>query len=126
MSDIDYLKNIQVLANLNVGNVTNEFTVNLSGGPTYDLCIIRQINLVNASAATKPYSLWSDLSHSYVASIVSNNGLATVVPKTQIKLSNPLSGLYTFKFMEIGVGSYVATADVIDLILDLEFIKYKK
>ena len=130
--DIDYLQNVQISAQLNNGNVENEFTFNLTGLPSNgppDECIIRQISFITEDAATRPYCIWSDINSKYVASFVAVAGGAHTNPSTRIKLNNPLNGQYTFKVFEhdeFQLKYVPATGFKHFITLNLEFIRYKK
>ena len=129
MSDIDYIKNVQVLGDLNNGITNNEFTLNTVGysitNPP-DVMKLTQLNAVCSNVNTIMCSLWSDLSNSHIATFICENGVASISLSNTIKLNEPLIGLQTFKVYEFTNSKFEAIATDMVITINLEFIKYKK
>ena len=137
MSNIDYVKNVQIYKTFD--GTTNEIKYNVSGFPMNDppdVCIIKQINFMTDDVDTNIYSIWSDLVNDHVASFTTTNNYedekynAIVCPNTTIKLNRPVIGDITFSLLTFLPADPYKLQPIADtnatIVLNLEFIRYNK
>ena len=133
MSNIDYVKNVQIYKSFD--GTTNEFKYNISGFPMNDppdVCIIKQVNFITNDTSTNMYSVWSDLINDYIVSFITINNYtdeiynSSVCPNTTIKLNRPIVGDISFKINCISAQKLQPMTEQSVIILNLEFIRYKK
>ncbi|MDR3594613.1 hypothetical protein [Clostridium sp.] len=135
MSDIDYIKNVQVIGNLAVGASQFKFTAtNLPITNPPDVCIIKQISYLSNFTVSSTFSLWTDLTSSNVSSFSVYTGDYTVgplgittTPDIMIKLAGPIAGDVMFRLLEINAGGNFGeiTSDG-HITIQLEFVRYKR
>jgi len=126
MSDIDYIKHIQIFHHFDGTN--SQFKCNISGLPSDNpphLCKIKQVSFISAEPNSKLYALWSDLVNS---NIVSFMGDVAICPDTTILLNGPIVGDIYFNLQSVNDNNELKTItdNDADIILNLEFIRYKK
>lgn len=137
MSDIDYIKNVQMSGLLTATDNSIKFTATsmpVTDPPT--ICIIKQISAMAQYTTPIIYALWSDIVNDHVASWTTGNFVTagtgelmavTTMPNTMMKLRQPLAGDIIFKVNEMyPSGKFGPITDPVAVTINLEFIRYKK
>ena len=128
MPEIQYIKNVTACAAIIAA--VPEWEQQITGMPDSnpDECVVRSISFNGSVADTNAYLIWCNLQNDFIGSFCGGN-ITTSSPQTTLRLNNPVPNTLRFKLYWPSVpGSLPAAAPAMtgDLIIHLDFIKYKR
>ena len=130
MSNIDYIKNVQLSGMINDVDTDNKLMFNTIGIPAAnfpDVCIIKQFNLSSVVGETLyNVCLFTDLINDYVASGALKDGSLSVTPNSTIHFKEAPIGNKYFEIRELFNGQWIPITNDVNVTINLEFIRYKR
>lgn len=128
MPEIQYIKN--VTAQAAILNVIPEWDHHITGMPDLnpDECVVRSISFNGSIVDTNAYLVWSNLQNDFIGSFCGGS-INSISPQITLRLNNPVPNSLHFKLYTPsapGLPPYPAPAMIGDLIIHLDFIKYKR